>query len=121
MDARADILKILFGLLTITIANLVTVSAHADEKIDASDPTKIYTYAGGGIKYTDYTNGESMTEVRATGNIGLSKKDMVLFELGYGKHSGDLVPGDNSGLTNSRIRWSFWFWSSPRILATYCR
>ncbi len=105
MDTKAVIHILLIGLVSFVGASLVTVFAHADEKIDASDPTKIYTYAGGGIKYTDYTNGESMTEVRATGNIGLSKKDMVLFELGYGKHSGDLVPGDNSGLTNSRIRW----------------
>ncbi len=77
----------------------------ADETIDASDPTKIYTYAGGGIKYTDYTNDESMTELRVTGNLGLSKSDMVLFELGYGWHSGDLVPGANDDLTNARARW----------------
>jgi len=79
----------------------------AEEKgdIDASDPTKIYTYAGAGVKYTDYTNGESMQEVRATGNIGLGSSDMVLFELGYGWHDGDSVPGDDNGLTNGRLRW----------------
>lgn len=75
------------------------------ETIDASDPTKIYTYAGGGVKYTDYTNGASMTELRATGNIGLSKSDMMLFELGYGTHSGPPAAGTNTALTNSRIRW----------------
>jgi len=77
----------------------------AEQEIDPSDPTKIYSYAGVGVKYTDYTNDESMTEIRATGNLGLSENDMVMFELGYGWHSGDLVPGDNSGLTNSRVRW----------------
>lgn len=75
------------------------------EEIDASDPTKIYTYAGGGVKYTNYTNGSSMTEVRATGNLGLSKKDMMLFELGYGSHSGPPAAGSDTALTNSRIRW----------------
>ena len=75
----------------------------AEEEIDASDPTKIYTYAGGGIKYTDYTNDESMTELRATGNIGVSPKDM-------GWHSGDLVPGSNSGLANARVSEIFPIW-----------
>ena len=88
--------------LTVSIGSGV---ASGDEPIDASDPTKIYTYAGGGVKYTDYTNGEYMTELRVTGNLGLSESDMILFELGYGWHSGDLVPGDSSDLTNARARW----------------
>lgn len=79
---------------------------HAQEEtIDASDPTKIYSYAGGGVKFTDYTNGETMTEIRANGNFGFGPKDMVMFELGYGFHDGDSVPGSNSGLTNARVRW----------------
>jgi len=89
------------GLILVFFSN----AALAEEAIDASDPTKVYTYAGGGIKYTDYTNDESMTELRVTGNLGLTKSDMVLFELGYGWHSGDLVPGDNSDITNARARW----------------
>jgi len=80
-------------------------AVSAEEMVDASDPTKVYTYAGGGIKYTDYTNGESMTEVRATGNFGLSESDMVMFELGYGWHDGNRVPGGNSDWTNARGRW----------------
>jgi hypothetical protein len=76
-----------------------------DTKIDASDPTKIYTYAGGGLKYVEYTNGESMIEVRATGNLGLSDSDMILAELGYGWHDGDLVAGKSRGMTNARVRW----------------
>jgi len=103
---RFELLKIHHRILLATVVALyMTTTQSAEQKIDASDPTKIYTYAGGGIKYTDYTNDESMTELRATGNIGLSKKDMVLFELGYGWHSGDLVPGDNSDWTNARLRW----------------
>jgi len=92
------------SLLLLAIAG-AQIAIAADEAIDASDPTKIYSYAGGGIKFTDYTNDETMTEIRANGNIGLSPKDMVMFELGYGFHDGDLVPGSNEGLTNARLRW----------------
>lgn len=85
---------------------LFAVAAYAEEvAIDASDPTKIYSYAGGGIKYTDYTNGEGMWEARATGNLGLTQQDMVLFEFGYGYHSGDRVAGKSVDLTNARARW----------------
>jgi len=42
-------------------------NALAEEGVDASDPTKIYTYVGAGLKYTDYTNDESVLELRATG------------------------------------------------------
>lgn len=59
-------------------------SLYAEEAIDASDPTKIYSYAGGGVKYTDYTNDETMTEIRAIGNVALSNNDMLMFEFGYG-------------------------------------
>ena len=76
-----------------------------EERIDASDPTKIYTYAGGGLKYNDYTNGEYMWETRAIGNVGLSEHDMLLFEAGYGWHEGGQAEGKDSGLTNARLRW----------------
>lgn len=78
----------------------------ADEnKIDASDPTKIYTFMGGGLKYNNYTNDEYMWEIRAIGNIGLSEHDMLLFEVGYGWHHGDQAEGKENGLTNARLRW----------------
>ena len=57
------------------------------------------------LKTVFSTSVESMTELRATGNLGLSKSDMVLFELGYGWHDGDLVSGDNNDWTNARARW----------------
>ena len=91
---------LLTGLLT---GGLVT--AEDELVIDASDPTKIYTYVGGGLKYNEYTNGESMLELRVTGNIGISEVDSVLFEAGYGWHNGDLVAGSKQGLTNVRFRW----------------
>ncbi|MBL0715696.1 MAG: hypothetical protein JJV98_18575 [Desulfosarcina sp.] len=95
----------LISMLGILMLMIFSFSAFAEEAIDASDPTRIYSYAGGGIKYTDYTNGEHMWEMRVTGNIGLSTQDMVLFEVGYGFHSGDRVKGSSSDFTNGRARW----------------
>ena len=99
---------------------------HAQEEaIDASDPTRIYTYLGGGLKYNDYTNGEYMLETRLLGNVGLSVRDSLLFETGYGWHDGDQAPGkqhtafdhpvpfvscavmaaSSFGASRSRLRW----------------
>jgi hypothetical protein len=97
-------MKIMTAILT-TALMLGVVDTLIGEEIDASDPTKVYTYAGGGVKYTEYTNGEDMWEGRVTGNLGLSPSDMVLFELGYGWHNGDLVEGKDSGLSNARLRY----------------
>ena len=76
-----------------------------DREIDASDPTRVYSYFGGGVKYSDYTNGESMTELRITGNWGIDDNDMILFEAGYGWHSGSLVAGSNQDVTDARVRY----------------
>jgi hypothetical protein len=96
------------GILITAILSVFSVqSAAEDGAIDASDPTKVYTYAGGGLKYTDYTNDDQMYEVRATGNWGVTSSDMVLFEFGYGWHQGDISRGtqDENDLTNARIRY----------------
>ena len=87
-----------------TVSTLAASSVQA-EAVDASDPTKIYTFAGGGAKYNDYTNGDHMLEARATGNIGFGKKDSLLFEFGYGWSDSDQAAGDNSDFTNARLRW----------------
>ena len=91
--------------ITVTLMVSSSYSLYAEESIDASDPTKVYTYAGAGVKYTDYTNDETMAEMRATGNVGLTPQDMLMFEVGYGWHDGDKVSGNNSALTNGRLRW----------------
>jgi len=57
-------MQTLIGILVLLFCMLSAGAASAEEKIDASDPTKIYTYAGGGLKYTDYTNGEPSGTVR---------------------------------------------------------
>ncbi|MEH6569178.1 MAG: hypothetical protein V7709_08890 [Halioglobus sp.] len=75
------------------------------QQFDASDPTKIYSFLGGGPKYVDYTNDEHMVEFRLIGNLALGPNDMLLIETGYGKHSGNSVPGPDSDWTNTRLRW----------------
>ena len=105
-------------LLATTILT-ATSSLHAEETIDASDPTRVYTYAGAGIKYTDYTNDESMTELRATGNVGLTPSDMLMFEIGYGWHNGDRVPGGDSAITNGRLRWFHLFEMDYSVTSGY--
>ena len=80
--------------------------AEEPEEVDASDPTKIYSYAGPGYKITEFSNGDSLSELRATGNIGFSDNDMLLFEIGYGKYSGTIEGGEKrDGVTNGRLRY----------------
>ena len=69
------------------------VQAQSDDGgyVDATDPTKIQTYAGLGLKYSDYTNGESMIELRLIGNVGLSEHDMLLFEVGLESNLDELL------------------------------
>jgi hypothetical protein len=122
IDMKSLTLRSISCLLYFLLVPIIGVHfnpAYAKEEIDPSDPTKIYTYAGGGVKYTDYTNGESMIEVRATGNVAASDSDMVMFELGYGWHDGDLVPGDNSDFTNGRVRWFHLFPMDYSIVTGY--
>ena len=79
---------------------------EGERQIDASDPTKIYTYAGLGMKYNDYTNGDYMVELRLVGNLGLSENDTLLFEGGYGSHRGLFLPTeDDQDWTDFRFRW----------------
>jgi hypothetical protein len=96
--------RLVFSVIIVALFS-TTLLAEENVVIDASDPTKIYTFLGGGLKYNEYTNGESALELRVTGNLGVSDVDSILFEAGYGWHDGNLVAGSNEGMTNARIRW----------------
>ena len=122
MPAKSDRNQRLFSTILCAVAGIILIGSQltsAEETIDASDPTRIYSYAGAGVKFTDYSNDESMWEMRVTGNIGLTTQDMVLFEAGYGFHSGDLLAGSNSGLTNGRARWFHLFGMDYSIVSGY--
>jgi len=99
---------------------LLTAFTAMAEDIDASDPTKIQTFAGPGVKYTSFADDADLTELRATGNIGLGKQDMVMFELGYGDFDGAAIAGDKtSGLTNARARWFHLFKMDSTVVKGY--
>ena len=48
---KAYPLVICLALLFVSV--LLPDLGNAEDQIDASDPIKIYTYDGGGVKYTD--------------------------------------------------------------------
>jgi hypothetical protein len=108
--------------LIAVLALLFSTGVVAEEgaKIDASDPTKIYSYAGVGLKITEFSNGDSLNEVRAIGNLGFGDSDMVMFELGYGKYSGSILPGESKeDVTNGRARYFHLFNMDYSITSGY--
>ncbi len=103
------------------MVTLVVLAAQARaEGIDASDPTKIYSYAGPGYKYTEFANGDNLQEVRVVGNVGLGASDMVMFEIGYGEYNGTVQRGEKeTGTTNGRARWFHLFDMDNTVLKGY--
>lgn len=103
-------------------AGLLSISAatQAEEAVDASDPTKIYSYAGPGYKYTKFSNGDTLNELRLQGNLALGEQDMVMFETGYGSYSGTVGKGEKEDdLTNSRVRWFHLFAMDSSVVRGY--
>ncbi|TVZ41643.1 hypothetical protein P886_0991 [Alteromonadaceae bacterium 2753L.S.0a.02] len=101
------------------LASCIPAFASA-EKIDASDPTKIYSYAGPGYKTTKYSNGDTLSEIRGQGNLALGAQDMVMFELGYGNYSGTVAASEKeNGFTNSRVRWFHLFKMDSSVVSGY--
>ena len=101
-------MKFLGNIAALAAAIMLMNAATAEEsgEIDASDPTKVYSYAGPGYKFTEFSNGDSLNELRAIGNIAFGSSDMLLFEIGYGSYSGTVSDGEKEdGITNSRLRY----------------
>ena len=99
---------------------LCVTQALAEDGIDASDPTKIYSYIGPGYKYTEFSNGDDLQEARIIGNLGLGDSDMVLFEIGYGSYDGTTERGEkDTGTTNGRARWFHLFDMDYSVLKGY--
>lgn len=84
---------------------LLCLDGYAEEAIDATDPTKIYSFFGGGPKYSDFTTGEHLVEARLTVNLALNERDMILGEAGYGRLEGSDIYDEESGWTDARFRW----------------
>ncbi len=73
-------LSLLFG----AAAQAADAGSTGKKTVDASDPTKIYSFIGVGPRHTAYTNGEHTWELRTTGTLALTPQDMAVFEIGYG-------------------------------------
>jgi hypothetical protein len=100
-------LRLVCAIVCICSLGLFRFPAVAEDALqfDTTDPTKIYSFLGGGPKYSEYTNGEHMWEFRLIGNLALGPDDMLLIETGYGRHSGNSEPGPDSDWTDTRARW----------------
>lgn len=112
-------MRLFASFLVASLTLALSANALADD-IDASDPTKIQTYAGPGIKFTSFADDAELLEFRATGNIGLGAKDMIMFELGYGDFDGPAISGQTTnGLTNARARWFHLFNMDGSVVSGY--
>lgn len=105
----------------VSCALLMAAGIQAQEAVDASDPTKIYSYLGPGYKYTNFTNDDELHELRLIGNLGIGSSDMVMFELGYGKYfvGDDSSAKDDTGITNGRARYFHLFTMDYSVLTGY--
>jgi hypothetical protein len=89
------------------------------ETFDPSDPTRIDARWGLGYKYSDYTQGASLNELRGKLALQLNKKDLVTVDVGVGRSQDVPQVADESGLTDGRFRY-FRMWNVDRsILAGY--
>ena len=91
---------------------LVSSTGHAQEVTDASeqspdpsDPTRIDTRIGAGYKYTDFTAGASIHELRVKFALILGKSGMFVADVGVGKLNNNPSGDDETGLTDGRYRY----------------
>lgn len=87
-----------------------------DEAIDATDPTKVYTYFGGGLKYNEYTNSDYMVELRLTGNLGLQTNVVGAWDKEWNNFNG-AGPGVNAQFIYSPEHW--WPGAQIQIIPQY--
>jgi len=72
---------------------------------DPSDPTRIDARIGAGYKYTDFTGGASINEIRAKVALLLGKSGMFIADVGVGKLNDNPNGEDETGLTDGRYRY----------------
>lgn len=82
---------------------------------DPSDPTRVDTRGGFGVKNTEYDPSGQLRELRAKIAVQLNPKDLVTIDIGVGKNLN--VPGesDEFGLTDVRFRF-FRMWNVDRSI-----
>lgn len=86
--------------------------AHAQDRTDVneqtpdpSDPTRIVARIGAGYKYTDFTGGASINEIRAKVALILGKSGMFVADVGIGKLDNNPNGENETGLTDGRYRY----------------
>ncbi len=99
-------------LVVIAVFIFVTSTLHAQDVTDIdkqtpdpSDPTRIDARAGAGYKYTDFTSGASINELRAKLALLLGKSGMFVADIGVGKINDNPNGEDETGLTDGRFRY----------------
>jgi hypothetical protein len=87
------------------IASAQEVEDVSEQTPDPSDPTRIDARIGAGYKYTDFTGGASINEIRAKVALILGKSGMFVADVGVGKLNDNPNGEDESGLTDGRYRY----------------
>ncbi len=72
---------------------------------DPSDPTRIDARIGAGYKYTDFTGGANINEIRAKVALILGSSGMFVADVGVGKLNDNPSGEDETGLTDGRYRY----------------
>jgi hypothetical protein len=89
-------------------ASIAFAQEHTDSSElspDPSDPTRIDARIGAGYKYTDFTGGASINEIRAKVALILGSSAMFVADVGVGKLNDNPNGEDESGLTDGRYRY----------------
>ena len=97
--------RVLLTLIAVVIPMLALAAESAGQpaevkKIDASDPTRIVTFVGGGPKFTEYVDGSNVVEAHVSLTMGIGQKDMITVESGYGRHN----TTGKKGMTTTEFR-----------------
>jgi hypothetical protein len=92
-------------LLTTSTIQVQDVSGSPQQTPDPSDPTRIEARTGAGYKYTDFTGGASLHELRAKLALLSGTSGMFVADIGVGKINDYPYGEDETGLTDGRFRY----------------
>ena len=88
-----------------SIVSAQEVTDTSEQIPDPSDPTQIDARLGAGYKYTDFTGGGSINEIRAKVALLLGKSGMFIADVGVGKLNDNPNGENETGLTDGRYRY----------------
>ena len=103
-----DMKLLVVAVITILISSAIQAQEVTDadkQTPDPSDPTRIDTRAGAGYKYTDFTGGAVINEIRAKLALLQGTSGMFVVDIGVGKINDNPNGEDETGLTDGRFRY----------------